>query len=87
MTIRHDDGLPEDRVVCGECRHCDGGSYFCRKYRMPTISELPLRCVGFDPLSSAVDQRNGSERWPTMKKDIEEMRALEVRAAPQKARP
>jgi hypothetical protein len=87
MTIRHQDGLPDDRVTCSECRHCDGGSYFCRKYRMPTLAELPLRCMGFDPLPSAADQRNGSERWPTMKKDIEEARALEVRAPVKSGRP
>lgn len=69
------DGLPEDRVVCAECVHCDAGSYRCRRYNRSALLDLPLRCLGFMPVKRLADQRPGSERWPTLKRDIEEMRA------------
>lgn len=77
--MRSTDGLPEDRVTCLECRHCDAGSFWCRRFKRAEIPDLPRRCTAFIPLVHAIDQRPGTERWPTLKQDIEELRALEVR--------
>ncbi|HUP07676.1 MAG TPA: hypothetical protein VMU47_11025 [Caldimonas sp.] len=74
------DGLPEDRVTCRECRHYDAGSYRCNRYRVPELGDLPRRCLGFVPLPQDIDQRPGSERWPTLKQDIADIRAIEAAA-------
>lgn len=71
MTIRHTDGLPDNRVTCSECTHSDGGSFRCRRLKVSILPDLPLRCAHFTPLVSASDQRNGVERWPNLQGDIE----------------
>lgn len=80
--MRANDGLPEDRVLCMHCRHYDSGSYRCRFYKRAELADVPLRCVGFFPLPHVADQRPGRERWPTLKQDIEELRALEQGVRP-----
>ena len=75
-----EDGLPDDRVTCGECKHNEPGTSWCRKYCVNILPRLPPRCVGFDARMGAEDQRNGDERWPDLKKQIAECRALEAAA-------
>jgi hypothetical protein len=78
-VIEHGDGLPDDRVTCLMCANLQQRRVsHCRRYRMDVQPEVPLRCLGFMPLPQAADQRTGSERWPTMLADIEEMRRLEA---------
>jgi len=69
--------FPDDRIVCTECTHCDAGSYRCRRFNTSTILDLPRRCTGFQPVKQLVDQRPGTERWPTLKREIEEVRAMD----------
>lgn len=70
------DGLPDDRVTCGQCSHFDGRRT-CKRYEMHTWKDLPLRCLGFDPAPRETDRRTGPQRWPTMRADIESARKLD----------
>lgn len=72
-----DDGLPDDRIVCADCRHCDAGSYRCHHYRTSTLPDLPRRCMGFVPDPRLPDQRPGRARWPDLKQVIADIRALD----------
>lgn len=68
------------------CRHCLPEVPRCRRYAMGVQVRVPLRCMGFDPLHGAADQRSGDERWPTMKQDVEECRRLEAEYAASQAK-
>jgi hypothetical protein len=76
--MRTNDGLPDDRIICSWCQHCDAGSFRCRKLKQGTLLDLPRRCVHFVPNKSEGDQRTGEQRWPRMQQDIEEVRALDA---------
>lgn len=76
--IDHEDGLPDDRVLCTSCAHLQERRLaHCRLYRMDVQPTVPLRCVGFKALPQAADQRSGHERWPGIQKEIDEIRKLE----------
>lgn len=70
------DGLPDDRVVCGQCANFDGRRK-CKRYELHTWKDLPLRCLGFDPGPHDADRRTGLQRWPTMRQDIIDARKLD----------
>lgn len=76
-----DDGLPDDRVKCGTCRHCDDHRFFCRSLRMATWGDLPVRCMRYIPRKSEADQRTGQQRWPDLQLEIEDIRRIEREAA------
>lgn len=75
--MRTTDGLPDDRIVCAWCQHCDAGSFRCRKLKTGTLVDLPRRCIHFLPNPSEGDQRTGQQRWPTLPQDVAEARALD----------
>lgn len=77
MTYIAEDGLPEDRITCVECREHDAVRKRCRVFRSDTLADLKRRCVHFVPIASLADQRNGEQRWPGILEQIEEIRALD----------
>lgn len=76
----------DDRVTCTECRNSDPGSYRCIPLRRSIILDQPLRCIAFTPMRRAPDQRAGCERWPNLKRDIEDARAADARPTSDLAR-
>jgi hypothetical protein len=77
--IDHGDGLPDDRIVCTDCRHSDPEHYWCRSLRTSILPDVPLRCMSFEPLHFVADQRTGVQRWPTLQRDIAEVRAIDAK--------
>lgn len=72
------DGLPDDRVTCATCKHLDAETNWCRALRVRTIATVPFRCMTYVPVYAEPDQRTGAERWPTLKANIEEARAMDA---------
>jgi hypothetical protein len=71
--------VSDDRITCAACARFNGGDYAvkyfghtytfrgrCMAARPPLarIAELPHRCVYFNAVPGAADQRKGIERWP-----------------------
>lgn len=71
------DGLPDDRVFCTQCQACDPARHYCRVTRTSTMIDVALRCVSYKPLRSEGDQRPGAVRWPSLLRDIAEVRQLD----------
>lgn len=72
------DGLPDDRVTCGTCAHFRAAGKFCKAFSMLTWSDLPVRCMRYQPLRTEPDQRTGVQRWPRQAIEIAEVRALDA---------
>lgn len=71
------DGLPDDRITCATCTHVDAESNYCKALQIRTVRNVPFRCLTYVPLFTEADHRTGSERWPTLKPTIEEVRKLD----------
>lgn len=71
------DGLPDDRVKCGQCAAFRRAGNYCTALRMVTWDDLPLRCLKFTPLAGAKDPRTGIQRWPDLKKNTDATRELD----------
>jgi hypothetical protein len=74
-VIEHGDGLPDDRVLCEDCRRYR--VFYCEALKTSALPDVPLRCMQFIPVERLRDSRPGSERWPTLKQDIEELREMD----------
>lgn len=55
--------IDDDRVVCEECANWRGR---CLKGQ-PMLLSIPQRCIEFNALRNAKDQRTGRERWPEIR--------------------
>lgn len=80
MTIQAD-GLPDDRIACGDCAHFRQGSRKCAALNMLTWPDLRLRCLSFAARKGDPDQRTGKQRWPNLKQAILDARALDAEFA------
>lgn len=70
------DGLPEDRVTCGSCRHASIAAGWCKQLnRGGVIAFVPIRCPHYIPLATEPDQRTGVQRWPNFWRTVLEARA------------
>lgn len=67
--------LADDRIHCTDCAHLRGricaqaAMLGVRQGYMPVLT-IARRCECFKPMATALDRRNGTERWPSLLADV-----------------